>query len=137
MKARVSRNVGSNGANEWRADDPVPTKHAPVIVYARSFLIADVEFVLGGQNKHDGWAVGDVISAADMGSCKGPSFAITDPALTRLDNDMIEELSEEGWVPFRFVRGTGFVTLPGQRVLRGARLVLLGPKFASLLDPAY
>lgn len=115
----------------------MPTKHAPVIVYARSFLIADVEFVLGGQNKHDGWAVGDVISAADMGSCKGPSFAITDPALTRLDNDMIEELPEEGWVPFRFVRGTGFVTLPGQRVLRGARLVLLGPKFASLLDPAY
>lgn len=139
MKARVSRNVGSNGANEWRADDPQPAKHHPVIVYARSFLIADVEFVLGGQNKHDGWALGEVISAADMGSNKGPKFAITDPVLTSLDNGMIEELPEEGWIPFRFERGTGFVIdgPTGPRVLAGAGRVLVGPKFASLRDPAF
>lgn len=115
----------------------MPTKHAPVIVYARYFLLEGVTFVTGGTKNHDGWAVGELISGSELGSAKGPKFAITDPAIYGLENGRIEDLDTAGWVPFRFERGTGFVTLPGPRVVRGARLVLVGPGFASLLDPVY
>lgn len=137
MQARISRNVGSYGGNEWRADPPDQRKHYPVIVYARFFLVESVRFEVQGPGKRDGWAVGEVISADVLGSAKGPKFAITDPEIYGLENGRILELPAEGWVPFRFVRGTGFVTLPEQRVVAGARLVLVGPGFASLLDPAY
>lgn len=137
MQARISRNVGSYGGNEWRADPPDPRRHYPVIVYARFFLIEGVRFVTTDKTFRDGWAVGEVISAEELGSAKGPKFAITEPEIYGLQNGRIAELPAEGWVPFRFVRGTGFVTLPEQRVVAGARLVLVGPGFASLLDPVY
>jgi hypothetical protein len=137
MQARISRNVGSYGANEWRADPPDPRRHYPVIFYARFILVENANFVVEGPGKRDGWAVGEVISADVLGSAKGPKFAITEPEIYGLENGRIEQLPAEGWIPFRFVRGTGFVTLPEQRVLRSARLVLVGPGFASLLDPAF
>jgi hypothetical protein len=137
MQVRVSRNLGSNGANEWRADPPDPRKHYPVIFYTRVILLENVTFDTKSPNIRDGWAVGEAISADGLGSAKGPKFAITEPEIYGLENGEIERLPVEGWVPFRFVRGTGFVTLHEQRVLRGGRRVLLGPGFASVLDPAF
>lgn len=132
MQARVSRNVGAYGSIEWRADPPVATRHAPVLVYARFFLLEDVTFLV---RVADGWAVGELVSAEDLGSAKGPKFAITDPAIYGLENGRIEELDTAGWLPFRFERGRGFVS--EGRVVTGAGAVLLGPGFSSLRDPTY
>ncbi len=132
MIARVSRNVGSYGAREWRADPP--QKHGHVLVYARVMLLEGVTFVSSNDTKHDGWAVGELVSVSDPTHWKGPKFAITEPEIYGLENDRIEMLPEEGWEEFRFLRGTGFVT-PAQRVLRAARLVLLAPALAVALDP--
>lgn len=134
MIARVSRNVGSYGAKEWRADPP--TGHGAVLVYARVFLLEGVTFVSSNETRHDGWAVGELASGSELVSGKGPKFAITDPVIYGLENGRIENLPDEGWVTFRFLRGTGFVT-DGNRVLAGARLVLLAPALAVALDPIH
>lgn len=137
MRARVSRNVGSRGANEWRADPVDRKSHGPVLFYARYMLLRDVVFDVPKVTKTEGWAIGEIDSISEAQAGKGPKFALS-PEAALLENRMIEELPEAGWVPFRFEKGTGFVSLDEKpRVLQGARVVLLAPGYSGCLDPRF
>lgn len=77
MRARVSRNKGAHGANEWKLE-PWPWKRGVPCTYGRIVVVTDVEFVTDSAG---GYAIGDA--------------------------EIVESVPEGNWIPvwFRPPRG--------------------------------